>query len=70
MLSVVFLAALSSCTDSNKTTESTVISTDTVGAETQYDVEKKVVEKTVDVDTVTKDQTITRDVDPDSVNNN
>lgn len=62
-------ALLWSCDTGEQRTERTVLDTDTVEAETEYQVEKEIRETTVEVDTVTEEETVTREVDPDSVNN-
>ena len=42
-----------------KTTERTVVDSDTVGSETEYEIEKTIQEKTVTIDTVTETETVT-----------
>lgn len=60
----VLLTALVSCNSGQeKQTERTVIDVDTVEAETEYEVEKTIREKTVTIDTVTETETVTREVD-------
>lgn len=56
-LAVVFTA----CDQGTTREEQSVIETDTVGME--YEVEKTVKEKTVDVDTTTETETIERDLE-------
>lgn len=62
IFSAIMLFAFASCDDS-KRTEKTVLDKDTVSAETEYKVEKKVREKQVDVDTTTETETVTRERD-------
>lgn len=49
---------IASCNGGNERVEQEVIGTDTVGAE--YEVEKQVQERIVEVDTITEDTTIER----------
>ncbi|MEK6482002.1 hypothetical protein WJR50_30960 [Catalinimonas sp. 4WD22] len=63
---MVLLVALSAC-DSGKQTERTLISSDTVVVETEYEVEKTIREKTTDIDTVSETETITRRTNLDSI---
>ena len=61
----ISFAALAGCTPSQEqNTERTVLETDTVGVETEYQVEQQV--QKVTVDTVTETQTLTREQDLDS----
>lgn len=62
ILSTLAILAFASC-NQDKRTERTVLDKDTVGAEIEYEVEKKVREKTVDVDTVTESETVTKEKD-------
>lgn len=66
IFSMVLLVALSAC-DSGKQTERTLISSDTVVVETEYEVEKTIREKTTDIDTVSETETITRRTNLDSI---
>lgn len=70
IVSAIFFVTLVSCDSGEKRTERTVLDKDTVGAEVEYDVEKKVREKTVSVDTVTEEETVTREIEADSADNN
>jgi hypothetical protein len=52
--------ALASCdTNKEKNTERTVVDRDTVSSETEYEIENRVREKTVIIDTVTEKETVT-----------
>lgn len=68
IFSALFLIAFTSC-DSGKEsqTERTVLDVDTVEAETEYEVEKTIREKTVTIDTVTETETVTK---TDTLRNN
>lgn len=71
IFATIFFAALVSCdSGQQKQTERTVLDTDTVGVETEYEVEKKVKEKTVTIDTVTEEETVTRETELDSAESN
>lgn len=63
-LSGLFITALVSCdSGQEKQTERTVLDVDTVEAETEYEVEKTIREKTVTIDTVTETETVTKEAD-------
>lgn len=63
-LSGLLITALVSCNSGQeKTTERTVLDVDTVDAETEYEVEKTIREKTVTIDTVTETETVTKELD-------
>lgn len=53
-----------------KTTERTLIDTDTVAVEKEYEVEKTIREKTVIIDTVTETETVEVETDLDSASQN
>lgn len=64
IFSLCFVAALASCdTGKEKTTERTVLDEDTVAVEKEYEVERKVREKTVTIDTVTETETVEKEED-------
>lgn len=66
-LSIIFsgclLTTLAACDSGQKTTERTVLDTDTVAVEKEYEVERKVREKTVTIDTLTETETVEKEED-------
>lgn len=64
ILSIGFMFSLSACNSGqNKTTERTVLESDTVAVEKEYEVEKKIREKTVTIDTITETETVEKEED-------
>jgi len=66
ILTAIFSAclffALSACdSGKQKTTERTLLEKDTVAVEKEYEVEKKIREKTVTIDTVTETETVEKE---------
>ena len=57
-----FIFSITACNSGqNKTTERTVLESDTVAVEKEYEVEKKIREKTVIIDTITETETVEKE---------
>ncbi|MDF9798422.1 hypothetical protein OKW21_003685 [Catalinimonas alkaloidigena] len=64
IFSACFILGIAACNSGqNKTTERTVLEEDTVAVEKEYEVEKKIREKTVTIDTVTETETVEKKED-------
>ncbi|MEK6478270.1 hypothetical protein WJR50_12065 [Catalinimonas sp. 4WD22] len=62
IFSVCFILGITACNSGqNKTTERTVLESDTVAVEKEYEVEKKIREKTVTIDTITETETVEKE---------